>query len=152
MRILVGGETRKCGKTSLVCRILEWFPERRWLAVKVTSHRHAAAHPTGGDTARYRAAGAAEAILIEAAGEEAARQLEDAARGWPAVCVEGTGVAAWMEADVRLLVRSGPGEAVKPEAREEVFRPDATVGPNPGDFAPDGEPLREFLRMRWKEE
>jgi hypothetical protein len=156
VRILVGGEARKSGKTALVCQILRWFPERRWVAVKVSSHRHEEPHPLGGDTARYRESGAAEALLIEGVGPEAAVRVNEAVRGWEASCVEATGVAAWLEADVRLLVRA-QGLDRKASAADPTFRPDAYVGTaREGDtlasFAPGSEQLRAFLMERWKEE
>lgn len=150
----MGGETRKCGKTSLVCGILRAFPERRWLAVKVTPHRHADPHPAGGDTARYLQAGAAVAHLVEAEGAEAAARVEDLARGWNCCVVEGTGIGAWLEADCRLMVRASSGE-MKTAAEDEAFRPDAYVGEaRAGDarpsFAAGSEELRQFLAERWK--
>jgi hypothetical protein len=155
VRILVGGEARKSGKTTLVCEILRWFPECRWVAVKVSSHRHEETHPWGGDTARYREAGAVEAVLIEGVGAAAAEQVETALSGWGAACIEGTGVGAWLQADVRLLVRAQGAER-KAVAADETFRPDAYVGEaREGDtvasFAPGSQSLREFLVKRWKE-
>jgi hypothetical protein len=154
VRILVGGETRKCGKTALVCAILRAFPGRRWLAVKVTPHRHSEENPEGGDTARYLRAGAAEARLVEAEGAEAAALVEELAREWSSCVVEGTGVGAWLEADCRLLVRSSSCEW-KAVAADEVFRPDAYVGEARADdkrpsFVAGSEELLRFLAERWK--
>jgi hypothetical protein len=65
MTIVVGGQSRKAGKTQVVCDIIAATPEVRWVAVKITPDAH---EPTeGGDTARYLAAGAAEAHLITGA-------------------------------------------------------------------------------------
>jgi hypothetical protein len=155
VRVLVGGEARKCGKTSLVCRILAWFPDRAWVAVKVSAHRHETPHPTGGDTARYLAAGARSATLIEATGEDAARRVEEWIDGAEAACVEATSTAQWLTADVRLMVRA-TGTLPKPASAAERFRPDAYVGmERPGDgapcFLPESEELRNFLVKRWKE-
>ncbi len=60
MIIVVGGNARKVGKTSLVCAIIRAFPEAEWRAVKVSPHEHTG---EGGDTERYRQAGACEAAL-----------------------------------------------------------------------------------------
>ena len=38
MRIVLGGLARKCGKTTLACRILTLAPERNWTAVKISHH------------------------------------------------------------------------------------------------------------------
>lgn len=97
MKILVvGGISRKVGKTSLIEAILRAFPERQWTAVKVSSHLHdippgcrlLARVPVMGhsaqadnsdfrlweetaahsatDTGRFLAAGASRSILLEA--------------------------------------------------------------------------------------
>jgi len=94
--LVVGGISRKVGKTSLIEAILRAFPERQWTAVKVSSHLHdiragcrLIAHvPLMGhnaqadnsdfrlweetvahsatDTGRFLAAGASRSLLLEA--------------------------------------------------------------------------------------
>jgi hypothetical protein len=70
--IVVGGTTRKAGKTALICGLIAAFPECPWTAIKMTSHDHGEPEPVceetrsgqGTDTARYLAAGARRAFLI----------------------------------------------------------------------------------------
>ena len=60
MIIVVGGNARGVGKTTLVCAIIRAFPQYEWRALKVTPHDHL---KESGDTQRFRAAGAVEAHL-----------------------------------------------------------------------------------------
>src|SRR5688572_15626512 len=73
--VLVGGHSRGVGKTSAIEAILRWQAQRRWAAVKVSAHRHAAPHETKPiveedlaagshtQTGRYLCAGAKRAFL-----------------------------------------------------------------------------------------
>lgn len=73
--IVVGGHSRGVGKTATIEAILRRQPGGRWAAVKVSAHRHAAAHETRPlieqdfipdsrtQTGRYLLAGAARAFL-----------------------------------------------------------------------------------------
>ncbi len=60
MIVVVGGNARGVGKTTLICAIIRAFPQGQWRALKVTPHDHL--HESG-DTERFRAAGAIEAYL-----------------------------------------------------------------------------------------
>lgn len=79
MILIIGGQRRKIGKTALVETILRAFPERRWTAVKITTHhdppgrgpkvqiREEREVSPDTDTGRYLAAGAARAYLVRCA-------------------------------------------------------------------------------------
>jgi hypothetical protein len=41
--VIVGGQTRGVGKTSVVCSLIAGMPEREWTAVKLSAHGHGAA-------------------------------------------------------------------------------------------------------------
>lgn len=60
MTIVVGGNARHVGKTTLICAIIRAFPQLEWQAVKVTPHEHL---NESGDTERFLAAGAQAAYL-----------------------------------------------------------------------------------------
>ena len=60
MIVVVGGNARGVGKTTLICAIIRAFPQGQWRALKVTPHHHL---QDSGDTERFRAAGAIEAYL-----------------------------------------------------------------------------------------
>lgn len=63
MIVVVGGSSRKVGKTTVVCEIIAATPEARWTAIKVSPDDHEPG-PTG-DTCRYLAAGAVNARLMK---------------------------------------------------------------------------------------
>jgi hypothetical protein len=87
--IVVGGNGRNVGKTTLVCGLISALPEFSWIAVKIRDHAHgdlpaiyeqkAAAEPkrakTEADTSRYLAAGAQRAFLVTAEDASLAERL-----------------------------------------------------------------------------
>ncbi|MEJ5369859.1 MAG: hypothetical protein WHT08_16215 [Bryobacteraceae bacterium] len=118
MKIVVGGTGRKCGKTTLVCRILALSREKRWTAVKISHHApdSGAAFELieeteagdSGDTRRYLAAGAARAFWLRGDFEQglpALRALLAGAENW---IVESTRAARVLEADVVLRAGADP--------------------------------------------
>ncbi len=144
--IVVGGHTRGVGKTAVVCGILRAFAGMRWTAVKVTPHPHvAAAGPAvaiyeeadgagGNDTARFLAAGASRALLIQAgagaAGEAAAVVTKLAEQG--PVVVEGNSLVCHLAQELFLfVVRPECGEW-KEAARGLLERADAVIVNGPG--------------------
>ncbi len=60
MTVVVGGNARNVGKTTLICAIIAAFPQLNWQALKITPHEHLSA---SGDTERFLAAGAQCAYL-----------------------------------------------------------------------------------------
>jgi len=64
--VVVAGQARKVGKTSLVCGLIAAMPEMEWVAVKISPHSHGVGE--GGDTARFLAAGAMQAGLVTGKG------------------------------------------------------------------------------------
>jgi hypothetical protein len=72
--LVVGGGGKGAGKTALICGLLRALPDRKWTAIKITSHAHVPHEPifeetAAGqetDTARYLAAGAGRALLFTA--------------------------------------------------------------------------------------
>ena len=125
MRIVVGGETRKCGKTTVVCRILAGFPDQPWTAVKISPHMHIEGgeawslreDASAGDTRRYTEAGAKIAYLFcgdVEAGRAALLDVLSAAENW---IVETTSAARLLEYDLAVLVEAGRGQESKPGSR-----------------------------------
>lgn len=121
MRIIVGGEARKCGKTTVVCRILAGFPDQRWTAVKISPHMHIeggeawslSEDDTEGDTRRYKEAGAEKAYLFcgdAEAGKAALMGVLSSAENW---IVETTSAARLIEHDLALLVEAGADAEIK---------------------------------------
>ena len=64
MIVVVGGASRKSGKTQVICDIISATRSAAWTAVKITPHRHGPREHPAADTARYLEAGAASAHLI----------------------------------------------------------------------------------------
>ena len=125
--ILVGGQAKHVGKTTLVCNIISAFPQLGWSAAKITNHKH---EVTGcellrrsdtwsiweqtmagdqNDTARFLRAGAKKAYLLQA--EDA-----DLMDGWKAlrtivsekdVIVESSRAAGFLHADLFLMMLDG---------------------------------------------
>ncbi len=112
MRIIVGGTGRKCGKTTLVCRILALARGPGWTAVKISHHvpeggvpfeliEETEAGPSG-DTRRYLAAGAARAYWLRGDFEQALPALRALLAGSENWIVESTRAARHLEADLVL--------------------------------------------------
>jgi len=112
MRIIVGGTGRKCGKTTLVCRILGLAREPGWTAVKVSHHAPESGAPfelieeteagASGDTRRYLAAGAARAFWLRGDFEQALPALRALLAGSTNWIVESTRATRHLEADLVL--------------------------------------------------
>lgn len=84
--IVVGGHTRSIGKTQLVCDLISAFPERNWIAGKITQYGHGVCaqngencdcapeehvcaisweqRPNGTDSGRFLAAGARRSFWL----------------------------------------------------------------------------------------
>ena len=115
--IVVGGSSRKIGKTALVCGLIRALPEFAWTAVKITSHGHGHAQPVweetiagqGTDTARYLAAGARRALLVIASDDALASIVQQILReSAPAGCLifESNRILQHLRPDLCLAVAS----------------------------------------------
>ena len=77
--VVIGGQSRKVGKTSVVCGLIAALPEMRWTAIKLTQHepfepvaglppsillREENDSNSGTDSSRYLAAGAERAFWV----------------------------------------------------------------------------------------
>jgi len=114
VRIIVGGLARKCGKTTLVCRMLSLAPEMHWTVVKLSHHAPDSGapfklaeelEPDGeGDTRRYLRAGAAHSYWLRGdvdAGLAELRTVLAETENW---IVESTTAIPVLEHDYALLV------------------------------------------------
>ncbi len=45
--VIIGGQARNVGKTSVVCALIAAMPERRWTAVKITQFGHGVCSANG---------------------------------------------------------------------------------------------------------
>jgi len=128
--VVVGGQCRNVGKTTVICEVIHRFPSLGWTALKISRHshrRHRIESPKN-DTARYLAAGAIEARLLR--GPTAAETLEFLAplieSGRP-VIIESNSVLETLRPDFYVLVVDSRQEDVKDSARRFAGAADAVV-------------------------
>jgi len=150
--VVVGGQTKNVGKTTLICNIIAAFPQVRWTAVKISNHAHAPQgcervkagagwtiwqqSPTNDhtDTARFLRSGAERGLLILHAGKPSLREacaglaLDCSAGG---VIVESASAAKFLDHDLLLMLLDTAREDLKESARRQFDRADAFLLRNP---------------------
>lgn len=125
MIIVVGGQTRKAGKSTAVCEIIASTPEACWTAVKLTSHEHGADltrpvvleerephHDT--DTGRYLQAGAVRAFWVRCRAEDIMDALAPLLRG--NMIVESNSAVGVIAADLVVFIAARDNAEWKPSA------------------------------------
>jgi hypothetical protein len=168
--IVVGGHSRKVGKTSVAAGIIAALPVCRWTAVKITSHRHEHAeapsvaiyeetdHSGRSDTSRFLAAGATRALWVRAREDNLApviRQLLSAIQSDPFVIIESNRILQFIRPDLYILVLRYDVEEFKDSARKALCRADAVVAvhdcPSPPAWKleiPDGIPIFSTTNLK----
>jgi molybdopterin-guanine dinucleotide biosynthesis protein len=154
--MVVGGQARNVGKTSLIASLLRRFAHLNWTAVKVTSHHHEpkdCVQIAGGrgwtawkqlpssqpsDTVRYLEAGATTALLLQA--DDIA--LPDAASFLRSefmndyLVIESTRIAEYFQPECFVMILAGTSADVKHFDPERLSRVDAFVTSTPQQQAP----------------
>jgi hypothetical protein len=143
--VVVGGHSRKVGKTSAASALIHGLSEYRWTAVKISSHWHDAAaesaapsfsiseetNPDGNaDSSRFLAAGALRSLWVRVRKgglESAVRQLLPAIQSSPNVIIESDSVLRFITPDFCLIVLRDDIEDFKDSARETLSRADAAL-------------------------
>ncbi len=143
--VVIGGQSKDIGKTSVVCALIATMPERRWTAIKVSRHsagerddRAIANHATGiveehdatanTDSSRYLAAGAARAFWVStgaAPPAEAMPRIRAAMAGAENVIVESNSVVSWLQPDLYVIVLNPAVVDFKASAMLHLDRGDA---------------------------
>jgi len=142
--IIVGGQSRDIGKTSLACNIIEAFPQMDWTAVKITgfgpeeyfrygtrfalSEEHEPG--LGTDSSRFLAAGARRAFWLRVPLGQlgpAMPALRAAVDGAANLIIESNRVLEFLEPDVYLLLLDPARPDFKMTARRFFHRADAYV-------------------------
>jgi hypothetical protein len=150
--VVVGGQGRGLGKTSVVCGLIRAMPEREWTAVKLSVHCHSAGvvvyeETSAGsetDSARYLAAGAERAFLVSAADLGAAMpQVREILASAKNVMIESASVLEYVRPDVALAVIDPRVEDVKDSLHKMAERFDAVI-------VPAGVELPEMFRGKQK--
>ena len=146
--IVVGGQTKHVGKTTLVCEIIRRFVSAHWTAAKITSHSHKpqqcvlvasgsgwsiweeSANDSQVDTARYLQAGAVRSLLVSAESEGLASACAALKAEFPAnenAIVESTAGAEVLAPDMFLLVANPENQEFKSSARQQLALAHAIV-------------------------
>ena len=153
--IVVGGQSRKVGKSAVVAGLIRAFKERPWTAIKISGHRHDAAHgkvlishETDGtghvDTARFLQAGAERVFWVrggEGGLEQAMPRIRQIIAEGSDTIIESNSVMRFVDPDLYLLVIDPGVEDFKDSAREFLPRASAFVV-NTGGNAAAGLPAK----------
>jgi hypothetical protein len=167
--IVVGGQARKVGKTSVIAGLIRGLKMLAWTAVKVSYHsREADSHdePSADelpshldfllseerdsqghcDTSLYLAAGARRALWLRARGDslsQALPSLLDALKDDEHVIVESNSLFGFLKPAVFLMVIDESRPDVKASARKFLARADALVSVRPR-LEPSGRPATDL--------
>jgi hypothetical protein len=161
--VVVGGQARNVGKTSLVANLIKAVSERRWTAVKISQHEHdlppeanyvirEESDATGnGDTARYLQAGARHALLLSARPGRLADAIPALRRELGRaddVILESNSVLEFLEPDVYLAVLDPAIADFKSSARQYLQHASAVVlnEPERRNFRWDKTLLEQVMR------
>jgi len=169
--VVVGGQSRDVGKTSVVAGIVAALPHLLWTAVKITQHGHGICSSSGepcacsitvpdcpyaideehdaagrSDTSRFLRAGAKRVLWVRTpmGGLAAAMPaLHTALAGASHVILESNSVIEFLQPDVYLTVLDPAVEDFKASARRFIDRADACLllGDPAGAQVPAGKPV-----------
>lgn len=148
MLLVVGGQSRKVGKTSVVAGLIQALAWADWTAIKVTTHHVAAGwaltreESPAGDSGRFLAAGARQAWFLRSTPEclaLAIPRLKTLLVSAPNAIVESNTVLDYLEPDLFLLVLDSQAAAMKASAIRHQARADAFVVAAPDAFYPGSE-------------
>jgi hypothetical protein len=125
--LIVGGNARGVGKTTLVCHLIAALPERQWVAVKISGHPHGAsstlpvvpASPRATDL--FAQAGAAETHLLRDTPDHRTQLGELAASGRHLI-IESNRAVEWVRFDQYLFVLDEHAANPKPRERWHLAR------------------------------
>lgn len=114
MIVVVGGATRKSGKTAVAAGLIRSIPEGRWTAIKITHHPPRGSDPlqeetsaTATDTGRYLAAGAERSFCLHSSAETLASvmpRLSEIIGSATNVLIESNSILEHLRPDLYLLV------------------------------------------------
>ena len=153
--VVVGGQTKNVGKTSVVAGLIAALPEMQWTAFKITQDEYGAgasfavseelAGAVGTDSARFLAAGAVRSFWVRGALAEAMPRIrEELARAENAV-IESNSILRFLQPDLYLSVLDPAVEDFKESARYFLDRADAVLVPEGASLRLAGVPV---LTMR----
>jgi hypothetical protein len=141
MLLVVGGQSRKVGKTSVIAGIIRALQEAEWTAIKVTQHHSLVGWTLqqeaaeSGDSGRYLTAGARESWYLPCAPDQlevAMPALRGLIEKSGNVIVESNSVMDYLQPDLYLLVLDHGTSDVKESAQRHWARVSAFVLVEPG--------------------
>jgi len=161
--VVVGGNTRNIGKTSVVAGLIAAMPELHWTAIKITQFGHGVCsangepcdcetadhtiaiseereRDSGTDSSRYLAAGAARSFWVRTRQgqlNEAMPRVRKLIAGAENVLIESNSVLRFLQPDVSLSVLDLSVDDFKASALRYLDRVDAIVMPE-GDVLKAG--------------
>jgi len=156
--VVIGGQAKDIGKTSVICGLIAAMPERRWTAIKISRHGHGAEAveerdaTTGTDSSRYLAAGAARAFWISADEDQLAGaipRVRAAMMGAENVILESNSILEFLRPDLYAVVLDPAVADFKASALRYLDRADAILvrggtGVRPG-WSPVSVPAMEHI-------
>lgn len=172
--IMVGGQAKNAGKTTLVCNIIAALPELGWNAVKITIHQHEVrgcvlrtkqkswsiweqtSSPETSDTALFLKAGAKTVFLVQSEDadlEGACSELRNTLNADANVIVESTRAARILKPDLFLIVMNTEQLELKKSASQQLESMNAVVLREASDITEDlppalqGKPIFAALRQ-----
>ena len=145
MLLVVGGQSRKVGKTSVIAGIIRALREAEWTAIKVTQHHSLVGwtlqkeSAESGDSGRYLTAGARESWYLPCAPgqlELAMSALRELIEKSGNVIIESNSVMDHLQPDLYLLVLDQGTNDLKESARRHWAQVSAFVLVEP-DIQPE---------------
>jgi hypothetical protein len=146
--IVVGGNARGVGKTSVIAGLISHLPEYKWTAMKITPHAHCSppvrpkgqgtwpqiieehSGDCGTDTSRFLAAGAARAFLVCAPSGTLAQAMP-AIRGEldkaGNAIIESNSILEYVKPDIYLTILDPAAPDFKASAQHFLDRADAVL-------------------------
>lgn len=151
--VIIGGQARKVGKTSVVAGLIAALPEFHWTAVKISRHSHDIAatdapgwviteeydRSGGSDTSRFLVAGAERALWVRSEPRHFADAIPEFQHKLSAaqnVIIESNSILKFLPPDVCLFVVDPANTDIKASAREFIDSADAFIVQDRGNRAP----------------
>ena len=159
--IVVGGHSRKVGKTAITAGLIRAFSEYPWTAAKISAHWHRDSpvndscviyeernREGASDSSRFLAAGATRSFWIqvrEEQSEDALLRILPALQSSPFVIIESNWILRHIQPDLYILVLKSDVPDFKKSAQETLGRADVIVFVNPDSPTPS---WKELLREK----